>query len=74
MALNAEAEIFISHLIHIADEKDLRKIIEIISRMNLDNQSLFAFLSEVELHVSIYNPIIVYTNFLMKLINSYLSP
>jgi hypothetical protein len=52
-ALNAEAKEFIKYLIYIADEQNLEKVMEIIIKMDLDNQSMFEFLIALDLHVSI---------------------
>lgn len=59
LALNVEAETFINHLIYIADEKNLEKIMEQIVKMDLDNKSMFRFLVEIESYVS---NIILYIN------------
>jgi len=52
LALNVEAETFIKHLIYIADEKNLEKIMEQIVKMDLDNKSMLRFLVEIESYVS----------------------
>eukprot|EP00102_Acyrthosiphon_pisum_P008933 XP_003246328.3 PREDICTED: uncharacterized protein LOC100569849 [Acyrthosiphon pisum] len=52
LALNVEAETFIKHLIYIADEKNLEKIMEQIVKMDLDNKSMFRFLIEIESYLS----------------------
>lgn len=52
LALNAEAETFIKHLVYIADEKNLETIMEQIVKMDLDNKSMFRFLMEIESYVS----------------------
>jgi len=52
LALNVEAETFIKHLIYIADEKNLEKIMEQIVKMDLDNKCMFRFLVEIESYVS----------------------
>lgn len=60
LALNVEAETFIKHLIHIADEKNLEKIMDQIVKMDLDNKCMFRFLMEIESYVSnMYVPICV---------------
>ncbi|XP_025422536.1 uncharacterized protein LOC112692181 [Sipha flava] len=51
-ALNAEAKEFIKYLIYIADEQNLEKVMEIIIKMDLDNQSMFEFLIALDLHVT----------------------
>ncbi|XP_025198458.1 uncharacterized protein LOC112596850 [Melanaphis sacchari] len=48
LALNVEAETFIKHLIYIAEDKNLENIMEQIVKMDLDNQSMFRFLVELE--------------------------
>lgn len=52
LALNVEAETFIKHLVHIADEKNLETIMEQIVKMDLDNKCMFRFLIQIESHVS----------------------
>lgn len=52
LALNVEAETFIKHLIYIADEKNLEKIMEQIVKMDFDNKCMFRFLVEIESYVS----------------------
>jgi len=52
LALNAEAETFIKHLVYIADEKNLETIMGQIVKMDLDNKSMFRFLMEIESYVS----------------------
>jgi len=52
LALNVEAETFIKHLIYIAEEKNLETIMEQIVKMDLDNNSMFRFLLEIESYVS----------------------
>ncbi|XP_022169053.1 intracellular protein transport protein USO1-like [Myzus persicae] len=52
LALNVEAETFIKHLIHIADEKNLEKIMDQIVKMDLDNKCMFRFLMEIESYLT----------------------
>lgn len=52
LALNAEAETFIKHLTHIAEERNLEKIMEDIVQMDLDHSCMFQFLVAIEMHVS----------------------
>ncbi|CAH1730988.1 unnamed protein product [Aphis gossypii] len=52
LALNAEAETFIKHLVYIADEKNLETIMEQIVKMDLDNKSMFRFLMEIESYLT----------------------
>lgn len=53
VTLNAEAEIFLNHLRYISEEKDLKKITVEIIGMDLDNRSMFNFITALELQVSI---------------------
>lgn len=52
LALNLEAETFIKHLIYVAGEKNLEKIMEQIVKMDLNNKCMFRFLMEIESYVS----------------------
>lgn len=52
LALNVEAENFIKHLVDMAKEKNLEKIMEKIVEMNLGHSSMFQFLVALETHVS----------------------
>lgn len=51
-ALNAEANTYIKYLIHIADEKNLEKIMETIVKMDFDNKCMYEFLLALDIHVS----------------------